>query len=208
MTLFDHPTLFHRLAALFDEGHGIALPDLASDADLAPPRLRPAAVLIAVTERVEPGVLLIHRPGTMRAHAGQVAFPGGKIDAGEDATTAAVREAQEELGIDPARVQLIGASDRFVTASGYDVTPVLATVPADLPITPNPAEVSAWFEAPLRFLLDPANHRQRTGEWLGQRRQYTEIMWQDHRIWGITAAILTNLSRRLRWQSLFEGSQP
>lgn len=200
-------TLFDRLTALFDEGHGITLPDQASDADLAPPSLRPAAVLIAVTERAEPGVLLIHRPSTMRAHAGQVAFPGGKIDPGEDAVSAALREAQEELGIDPAHVQTIGASDRFVTATGYDVTPVLATVPADLPITPNPAEVSAWFEAPMRFLLDPANHRQRTGEWLGQRRHYTEIMWQDHRIWGITAAILANLSRRLRWQSLFEGSR-
>ncbi|WP_347304145.1 CoA pyrophosphatase [Croceibacterium sp. TMG7-5b_MA50] len=201
-------TLFDRLTALFDEGHGLTLPGLASDADLAPAELRPAAVLIAVTERAEPGVLLIHRPRTMRAHAGQVAFPGGKIDAGESATQAALREAEEELGITPAAVRLIGASDRFVTATGYDVTPVLATVPADLPLRPNPAEVSAWFEAPLRFLLDPANHVQRTGEWLGQRRQYLEITWQDHRIWGITAAILSNLSRRLRWQTLFDGEVP
>jgi 8-oxo-dGTP pyrophosphatase MutT (NUDIX family) len=197
--------LFDRLSALFDEGHGLVLPDLASDADLAPAELRPAAVLIAVTERAEPGVLLIHRPRTMRAHAGQVAFPGGKIDGGESATEAALREAEEELGIAPADVRLIGASDRFVTASGYDVTPVLATIPADLPLRPNPAEVSEWFEAPLRVLLDPENHVRRTGEWLGQRRHYVEIMWNGHRIWGITAAILANLSRRLRWQALFDG---
>jgi len=195
--------LFERLTRLFDEGHGVELPDLRSDAALAPPEVRPAAVLIAVTDRADddggPGVILTHRPPDMRAHPGQVAFPGGKLDPGEDAVAAALREAHEELGISASDVSIIGASDRFVTGTGYDVTPVLALVPPDLPIVPNPLEVAAWFEAPLGFLLDPANHVHRQAEWKGGLRDYIEIEWQGHRIWGVTAAIIANLSRRLAW---------
>lgn len=192
--------LFDRLKRLFDEGHGVELPDLRNDAHLAPPEIRPAAVLIAVTDRREPGVLLTHRPQAMRAHPGQVAFPGGKLDPGEDAVAAALREAHEELAISSGAVRVIGASDRFVTGTGYDVTPVLGLVPPDLPIVPNPQEVASWFEAPLDFLLDPANQVQKETEWLGRVRPYIEIEWQGHRIWGITAAILANLSRRLAWR--------
>ena len=191
--------LFDRLSRLFDEGHGVELPDLRSDARFAPPEVRPAAVLIAVTDRPEPGVILTHRPEAMRAHPGQVAFPGGKLDPGEDAVGAALREAHEELGINASDVRVIGASDRFVTATGYDVTPVLGLVPPDLPIKPDPAEVAAWFEAPLAFLLDPANHLQKVGELRGRVRPYLEIDWQGHRIWGVTAAIIANLARRLAW---------
>ena len=193
--------LFDRLQRLFDEGHGVELADLRTDIDFAPPVIRPAAVLIAVTDRTDPGVILTHRPEAMRAHAGQVAFPGGKLDPGEDAVRAALREADEELALSPRYVSVIGASDRFVTGSGYDVTPVLGLVPPDLPLVPNPAEVSQWFEAPLDYLLDPANHVQKIGEWRGAQRPYLEIDWQGHRIWGITAAIVANLSRRLAWRA-------
>ncbi len=192
--------LFDRLQRLFEEGHGVELPDLRTDIGFAPPVVRPAAVLIAVTDRPDPGVILTHRPQAMRAHAGQVAFPGGKLDPGEDAVAAALREADEELALRPRYVSVIGASDRFVTASGYDVTPVLGLVPPDLPLAPNPAEVSQWFEAPLGYLLDPANHVQKLGEWRGRERPYLEIDWHGHRIWGITAAILANLARRLAWR--------
>jgi 8-oxo-dGTP pyrophosphatase MutT (NUDIX family) len=192
--------LFDRLTRLFDEGHGVELPGLLNQGQFAPPEIRPAAVLIAVTDRAEPGVILTHRPEGMRAHPGQVAFPGGKLDPGEDAVQAALREAREELGINDSDVRIIGASDRFITGSGYDVTPVLALVPPDLPIVPNPTEVSAWFEAPLGFLLDPANHVHKEKEWFGRMRPYIEIEWQGHLIWGITAAILANLSRRLAWR--------
>ena len=191
--------LFDRLTRLFDEGHGVELPGLRNDAAFAPPEIRPAAVLIAVTDRSEPGVILTHRPPDMRAHPGQVAFPGGKLDPGEDAVEAALREAREELAIAAANVQVIGASDRFVTGSGYDVTPVLGLVPPDLPIAPNPAEVAGWFEAPLGYLLDPANHAYKESEWQGRVRPYIEIEWHGHRIWGVTAAILANLARRLAW---------
>jgi 8-oxo-dGTP pyrophosphatase MutT (NUDIX family) len=192
--------LFDRLKLLFDEGHGVELPGLRSDARFAPPEVRPAAVLIAVTDRAEPGVLLTHRPEGMRAHPGQVAFPGGKLDPGEDAVQAALREAHEELAIKPSDIRIIGASDRYVTGTGYDVTPVLGLVPPDLPIVPDPREVAGWFEAPLAFLLDPSNHVPRQAEWRGAVREYIEIDWQGHRIWGVTAAIIANLARRLAWQ--------
>ncbi len=156
-------------------------------------------MLIAVTDRPEPGVILIHRPEAMRAHPGQVAFPGGKLDPGEDAVQAALREAHEELAISPSRVSVIGASDRFVTGTGYDITPVLGLMPPDSALAPNPHEVASWFEAPLGFLLDPANHARKEGGWRGRTRSYIEIDWQGHRIWGVTAAIIANLSRRLGW---------
>jgi 8-oxo-dGTP pyrophosphatase MutT (NUDIX family) len=192
--------LFDRLQRLFDEGHGVELPGLLNQGQFAPSQIRPAAVLIAVTDRPDPGVILTHRPDDMRAHPGQVAFPGGKLDPGEDAVEAALREAHEELAINPSDVRIIGASDRFVTGTGYDVTPVLGLVPADLAIVPNPREVASWFEAPLGFLLDPANHAHKQKEWFGRMRPYIEIEWHGHLIWGITAAILANLARRLAWQ--------
>src|SRR5690606_34279373 len=188
------------LKLLFDEGHGVELPGLLNQDQFAPPVVRPAAVLIAVTDRTDPGVILIHRPESMRAHPGQVALPGGKLDPGEDAVEAALREAREELAIDAAAVRVVGATDRFITGTGYDVTPVLGLVPPDLPFVPNPAEVDSWFEAPLGFLLEPANHRHKEREWSGKVRPYIEIDWDGHRIWGITAAILANLARRLAWR--------
>lgn len=195
--------LFDHLSSLFTTGHGRELTNLRDDGhlELSGSPL-PAAVLIAVTERPEPGVLLTHRPEEMRSHPGQVAFPGGKMDPGETAIEAALREANEELGILQQDVKVIGTSDRFITGSGFDVTPVLATVPPDLPLVPNPAEVSAWFEAPLRFILDPANHTSQSAFWRGQQREYLEIAWEGHRIWGITASIIYNLSQRISHDSV------
>ena len=141
--------LFDRLADHFERGHAREVAVQAGFAATVPETLKPAAVLIAITERAEPGVLLTHRRADMRQHAGQVAFPGGKLDPGEDAVAAALREAYEELAIDPAQVRVIGTSDTFVTGTGYDITPVLAMVPPDLPLVCNPDEVSAWFETPL-----------------------------------------------------------
>ncbi|GGD97730.1 hypothetical protein GCM10011515_16860 [Tsuneonella deserti] len=197
-------TLFDRLAGLFEAGHARDI-ELLTDAMAVPETLRPAAVLIAVTDRPRPGVLLTHRPLTMRSHAGQAAFPGGKLDPGEDAVAAALREAHEEIGLEPRHVQVIGTSDPFRTRTGYDITPVLAVVPPDLPLVPNPHEVEEWFEPPLDYVLDPANHLRRTVEWEGAPRTYFEIMWQRHRIWGVTAAIIGNLSRRMAISETFDG---
>ncbi len=167
-------------------------------------------MLIAVTDRPEPGVILTHRPEDMRAHPGQVAFPGGKLDPGEDAVAAALREAHEELAINPGDVRIIGASDRFITGTGYDVTPVLALVPPDLPIVPNPAEVAAWFEAPLGFLLDPANHAHKEREWFGKMRPYIEIDWQGHLDLGNQPRRSSaNLCPgRLAWQERHDARSP
>jgi 8-oxo-dGTP pyrophosphatase MutT (NUDIX family) len=198
--------LLERLTRIFDEGHGVELPGLRTDAAFAPPgEVRPAAVLIAVTDRAEPGVLLTHRPVDMRQHAGQVAFPGGKLDPGEDAVAAALRETHEELGISPSEVNVIGATDRFVTGTGYDITPVLGVMRADVAVIPNPREVSDWFEAPLRFIFDPANRVRKQAVYRGRMREYTEIEWRGHRIWGVTAAIIENLSQRIAWEGLING---
>ena len=188
-----------RLQNLHAEGHARDLTDLHDDATFAPAELRKAAVLAAVTERDRPGFLLIHRPSNMRSHPGQVAFPGGKIDPGETPVEAALREAYEELGIHEGDVKVIGTSDVYRTGTGYEITPVLAVVPPDLELFPNPTEVAAWFEAPVDFVFDAANHQHQSAYWQGRQRHYIEIMWQQHRIWGVTAAIIANLARRIDW---------
>jgi len=160
--------------------------------------ITPAAVLVAVVDRPRPTVLLTLRPETMRKHPGQVSFPGGRIDPGDEGpVAAALREAQEEIGLPPAQVEVIGIADRYLTVTGFEVTPVLGIVPPDLPLAPHPGEVAALFEAPLDYLLDPAHHKIRTALWRGRERTYYEIEWEDRRIWGATAAMIVNLSRRL-----------
>ena len=158
----------------------------------------PAAVLVAVVDRPEPTVILTLRPETMRKHPGQVSFPGGRIDPGDDGPIdAALREAEEEIGLARARVEIIGVADPYLTITGFEVTPVLAIVPPDLDLSPHPGEVAAVFEAPFRHLLDPAHQHVRTAMFRGRERTYYEIDWHEQRIWGATAAMIVNLSRRL-----------
>ena len=173
---------------------------LSGDHDDLPPHeaMIAAAVLIPVTDRVRPGVILTQRTETLRKHAGQVAFPGGRLDPGEDAVAAALREAHEEVALPPSAVQVIGATDRYRTGTGYSICPVLAVVPPDPPLRANEAEVAGVFEVPLDFLLDPANHRRGTVDWQGRERSFWEMTWRNRRIWGATAGIIVNLSHRLR----------
>ena len=190
--------LVARLRALHEHGHAQQMDNLLSD-ERHDGQFRPAAVLAAITERERPGFLMIHRPSNMRSHPGQVAFPGGKIDPGETPVEAALREAWEELGIHERDVTVIGTSDVYRTGTGYAVTPVIAVVPPDLELNPSPTEVAQWFEAPVDFVFDRQNQVEQSAFWQGAERRYIEIMWQQHRIWGVTAAIIHNLSRRIAW---------
>jgi 8-oxo-dGTP pyrophosphatase MutT (NUDIX family) len=190
-------SLFERLSDALAASEGMAGED---EAHIPPDRGLhiPAAVLIAVTDRPQPGVILTQRPDYLRSHPGQIAFPGGKIDP-EDASpiAAALREADEELGLSPHHVRVIGSADVYRSGSGFAITPVLAVIPPDLSYSPNPGEVADWFEVPLAFVLDRDNHVRHSTMWKGVERQYIEILWGQRRIWGVTAGIIANLSRRL-----------
>jgi len=191
-------SLAERLAAALARNapEGLSPGDLLDEETM--PDTREAAVLIGVTDRPEPGVLFIVRPPEMRTHAGQVAFPGGQVDPDDrDPAHTALREAWEELAIDPAKVHVCGEADRYRTITNYCITPVVGVIPPDLALKPDPVEVADWFEAPLAFILDPLNQVRQSVVINGKARAYTQIDWQGHRIWGATAAIILNLSRRL-----------
>lgn len=196
--------LFDRLKRVFDDGHGYPHPDLITDVRFAEGRPKPAAVLIPVTDRPEPGVILTKRPDDLRSHPGQVAFPGGKIDKGETPLEAALREAEEELAMPRDAVRVIGATDNYITGTGFDITPVLGVIPPDLPLVPNPGEVESWFEVPLAELFNRSNYDRRSAFWKGAERHYYEWHYEGYRIWGVTAAIIANLSHRLELTELFD----
>ena len=192
-------TLAERLAAALVAGRD-GEPLLVGDHRDLPATLTDAAVLVAITDRAEPGVILTQRTEHLRRHAGQIAFPGGRVDPEDrDAVAAALREAEEEIALPPAAVEVIGIADRYRTGTGFDITPVIGVVPPDLPLVPAEAEVASVFEVPLGFLLDPANQVRASAEWQGVQRHYYQIMWGERRIWGATAGMIVNLSRRLRW---------
>lgn len=193
-------TLAERLRVALETPHDSIM--LAGDHFDFDPEIagRAAAVLIPVTDRDEPGVILTQRTETLRSHPGQIAFPGGRIDPEDDGPIgAALREAEEEIALPRACVDVVGTAERYRTVTGFDVIPVVGVVPPDLALVPSEAEVASVFEVPLAFLLDHANHRENHAHYQGQERRYYEIQWNDRRIWGATAAMIVNLSRRLQW---------
>jgi 8-oxo-dGTP pyrophosphatase MutT (NUDIX family) len=173
--------------------------DLNPDAPRPGRALRPAAVLVPVIARPEGAtVLMTRRSDSLASHTGQIAFPGGRLDPGETAERAALREAREEVALEPGRVEVLGVGDAYETVTGFMVTPVVGWLTEPPQVTPSPAEVAEVFEAPWDFLMDPVNHRR---DFLdsdsGPRRWFWAMPWRERYIWGATAAIVRALRERL-----------
>ena len=159
----------------------------------------PAAVLVPVILGPTPGILLTKRNAHLNQHAGQVSFPGGRIDTDdEDAEAAALREAEEEIALDRAQVEVLGRMADYVTGTGYRITPVLGLLPPGLALRSAPEEVEAVFELPIGVLLDPDAPRRQRHHVRGIWREYWVWPHPDHYIWGVTAAILVHLAQKLR----------
>jgi 8-oxo-dGTP pyrophosphatase MutT (NUDIX family) len=166
---------------------------------------RPAAVLVPIVARPDGATLLLtERASGLRQHSGQIAFPGGRIDDGDaGALGAALREAEEEIGLSPGLVTPLGFLGPWFSTTGYRITPVVALVEPDAPLALNGMEVAAAFETPLSFLMDPANHRTHQREWKGGMRSYFAMPWGDRYIWGVTAGII-----RMLWLRLYAPRDP
>ena len=180
--------------AVRETGDHILNPDLGPYAKWdGPPR--DAAVLIGLMERADgPNVVLTQRTGHLNAHAGQVAFPGGKIDPTDSGPVeAALREADEEIGLSPKAVEPIGHLVPYLTGSGYRVVPIIGLIRTETAFRPNPDEVEDVFEVPLNFLMNPANHQKLSREWQGKRRYFYAMPFGDRYIWGVTAGIIRSL---------------
>jgi len=161
-----------------------------------------AAVLIGIVMRPQPTVLLTQRTAHLSTHSGQVAFPGGKVDdTDRDVVATALRESQEEVGLEPDRVQVLGTISDYVTGTAFVVTPVVGLVDPQHTLTPNPDEVASVFEVPLEFLMNPAYHRRHALEAEGRRREWFSMPYQDgdeqRFIWGATAGMIRNFYRFL-----------
>lgn len=161
--------------------------------------LRDAAVMIPVVDHPsEATVLLTKRAETLRSHTGQVAFPGGRIDAGDASPEAtALRETQEEIGLQPRFIEIVGRMPDYVAGSGYRIAPVLSVVKPGFHLAINRDEVDDAFEVPLRFLMDPANHRRDSRVWQDLEWFFYDMPYGERRIWGVTAGIIRTLYERL-----------
>jgi 8-oxo-dGTP pyrophosphatase MutT (NUDIX family) len=203
-------SMIARLAAGADEaGHPVRsrrAVRLGGDRDLdpdipEPSRARmPAAVLVPIVERDEGlTVILTLRTEHLNAHAGQVSFPGGRIeDHDADEVAAALRETEEEIGLPRHHVRVVGRLDDYETGTGFIVTPIVGLIRPPFPIERDEFEVADVFEVPLSFILEPANHELRSGVFGGRRRHYYVLPYEDRFIWGATAGMLINLYERLR----------
>lgn len=157
--------------------------------------VRPAAVLVPIVLREEAAtILLTKRTEHLAKHAGQVSFPGGSVDeADENAVAAALREAEEEIGLNAKYVNVIGSLDQYRTGTGFEITPVVATVRPGFDLSLQEEEVAEAFEVPFEFVLNRKNHQRQSAVWKGRRRHYYAMPYGDYFIWGATAAMLVNL---------------
>ncbi len=191
-------TLARAVRPLSEPPAGPAWNHAAMTELLGSSKRQPAAVLVGFREGVQPRLVLTVRNDQLQSHAGQVAFPGGRSDPDDDdAVATALRESEEEIGLDRALVTPLGFLDCFETISGYCVTPVVARIAGAAQLYPAPDEVAEVFEVPLAFLLEPANLRRYTMEFRGRPRPMVEFAHGGHRIWGATAAMLFNLLQRM-----------
>ena len=161
--------------------------------------LRPAAVLVPLIDRPDGmSVLLTQRTPHLSAHAGQISFPGGRIEEGDaDATEAALSETEEEIGLTRRHIRVIGRLDTYVTGTGFEITPIVGIVKIPFPLAIDPFEVAEAFEVPLSFVLDPGNHRRMTREFEQRKRVFFVLPFENRNIWGATAGILVNLAEVL-----------
>jgi 8-oxo-dGTP pyrophosphatase MutT (NUDIX family) len=160
--------------------------------------IRPAAVLVPIVDHPEPTVLLTQRAQHLPDHPGQVSFPGGKIDKGDaDPRASALRETEEEIGLDRAHIEPLGYLDLYMTTLGYRIVPVIARVKPGFSLKLNVSEVDATFEVPLAFLMDQNNVQRHSREWQGMIRHYYAFTFGERYIWGVTAGILRNLHERI-----------
>jgi 8-oxo-dGTP pyrophosphatase MutT (NUDIX family) len=195
----------HLRSRLLSEPPLLPLNPSRGDYDLNPenrpakrPDLMPAAVLVPLIFRAEPMVLLTQRTEHLTRHAGQVAFPGGRQDARDiSLVETALRETQEETGIDPAFVTVAGYLDAYETGTGYAILPVVGLLSDGFALAPQDDEVAAIFEVPLAFLLDPANRLQQSREFQGRMRSFYSYTYEGRYIWGATAAMLKNFVERV-----------
>jgi 8-oxo-dGTP pyrophosphatase MutT (NUDIX family) len=189
----------------------LPLKPLRSDYDLNPSyeratqELVPAAVLLPIIARTDPTLLFTRRTAHLARHAGQVSFPGGRWHPEDSSLTGtALRETEEETGIEPGRISVAGFLDPYETGTGFAILPVVALVDEGFSLRPDPREVADIFEVPLTFLLNPANCLKGSREWRGHQREYYTFAWRGHTIWGATAAILVDLRERLSVSDLPE----
>ena len=171
--------------------------DLERQKENAARVLKPAAVLVLVVNHApDPTVVFTQRTAHLADHAGQISFPGGRVDEGDDTPEhTALREAEEEIGLEPARVELLGRLPEYHTSTGFRVTPVVGWSEPPLAYRPDPHEVADVFEVPLAFLLDTRNHRYESAVYKGRLRKYWAVPFGDRFIWGATAGMLVTFQR-------------
>jgi 8-oxo-dGTP pyrophosphatase MutT (NUDIX family) len=181
--------------------------DLERQQKIGEAPLKPAAVLLLVVEHPRPTVVFTQRTAHLSDHAGQISFPGGRCDAGDcDPEHTALREAHEEVGIEPSRVELLGRLPEYRTSTGYSVTPVVGWARPPMLYRPDPHEVADVFEVPLEFLLDPRNHRYESAFFKGRMRKYWAMPYGERFIWGATAGMLVTFQRIVAGHTPASGS--